>query len=81
MENLIDRIIKKLERAERTIQVLGCLAELESFSEHERMVQIRAALSAYYETAKQPICAKCGMKVGLLDEAINAEGQIVHRDC
>ncbi len=52
MQELIDGVIKKLERAERVIQVIDCLAELESFSEHERFLQVKAALAAYFRSSE-----------------------------
>ncbi len=81
MKDLVERVIKKLERAERTIQVINCLVELDSFSEHERLAQIKGAVEAYYESIKPPICAACGQPVSPQDEAVNADGKIIHRNC
>ncbi len=52
LEIILDRIFKKLERAERTLHVVDCIAEFNSVSEHDRLEQIKAAIAAYYGEAK-----------------------------
>ncbi len=48
LETAVDRIFKKLDRAERVIRTISCISEFTSVPEHERLEQVKAALSAYF---------------------------------
>ncbi len=52
LEIMLDRIFKKLDRAERTIHVIDCIVGFNSVSESEKLEQIKAAIAAYYDTLK-----------------------------
>ncbi len=52
LEVILDKIFKKLDRAERTIHVIDCIAGFNSVSEREKLEQIKAAIAAYYDTLK-----------------------------
>ncbi len=52
LEIILDRIFKKLERAERVVHTIDCIVEMSSIPEHDRLEQIRTAISAWYEKPK-----------------------------
>ncbi len=48
LTDLIEAMVTRLDRAERTIKMIDCMTSMKSFNEHARMKQIQTVLEYYY---------------------------------
>lgn len=77
--------LERIEETSRTLQgVVGgidFIVDRPALSDREKVEKIKAVLRAYHERTMRPLCASCGTVVNACDEAVDAEGRPVHRDC
>ncbi len=81
MQELIDRMIYRIDLSERYLRTIRFVMESE-VSPEEKVKRTRGLLKNWQdEVETETRCAACGSSIAAADGVRNAEGNLIHRNC